>query len=104
MKFKQLLKAFAFFRNVLRGMAREQRQYAHRFEDAQHFIVRTQCPRMREHAIIRSLQFIGHKPGEGIEHRRLSRRRNFGVGCPGGRTHGRNTCLARSNSEKSRRR
>lgn len=43
MKFKQLLKAFALVGNILWRMACEQRQNAHRFEDAQHFIIGAEC-------------------------------------------------------------
>jgi hypothetical protein len=59
---------------------------------------------MCEYPIICGLQFFRNKAGERVEERRLSRRDNCELGSDRSRTHGMNTCLARSNSEKSRRR
>jgi hypothetical protein len=72
--------------------------------DTEHFVVWAEHPGMREDAIIGDLQVISHKRGETGEHRRLSHRDCFEIGWNRSRTHGRNTCLVRPNSEKSRRR
>src|SRR5277367_6175242 len=101
MNLKQLLKPFVFFGNILGGVAPQERQDPHWFEDAQHFIVRAQGSSVGKDTIVPGLQLVRYKPGERVEHGRLSRLDNFEVGWNVSRTHGKNTCLARSNSEKS---
>ena len=77
---------------------------AHRFENAQHFIARVEWPGMRENAIVLGLQLFGHKAGKRVEERWLFCCDDENLGINWVRTHGGNSCLARSNSEKSRRR
>ena len=55
---------------------------------------------MCEYPIICGLQFFRDKAGERVEQRRLSHRYNCEIGRDRGRIDGKNTCLARSNSEK----
>ena len=52
MQIKHFLKAFALIGNILWRVAGEQGQDAHRFENAQHFIVWAERPSMRENAIV----------------------------------------------------
>jgi len=104
MQREQFLESLALVGNILRSVAREERQNAHRFKDAQHFIVGAECPGMGKDAIVCSLQFVRDKSSKRVEHRRLSHWDYFEIGWIVSCTHGRSTCLARSNSEKSRRR
>ena len=104
MKIEHLLNPFSLVGNFHRRLAGKQGQDAHCFENAQHLVVGAELPSMCENAIIRGLQLLGDKPGERVEQSRLSLRNDYKVGSSRFRAHGRNTCLARSNSEKSRRR
>jgi 4-phytase/acid phosphatase len=62
------------------------------------------APGLRENPIVRGPQLFRDEASERVEHGRLSRRDNLEVGWSGYRPYGKNTCLARSNSEKSLRR
>ena len=103
MKVEHLLKSFALFGNFHRRLAGEQGQDAHRFENAQHLVIGAELLSMCENAIIRGLHLFRDKPGERVEQSRLSHHGNC-IGRLQFRVHGRNTCFARSNSEKSLRR